>query len=320
VTVVAVTGAAGWIGSRVADALEQRDVLVRRVDLRPGPGITHGDVTSRAGWEQILDGVDTVVHLAAVVGELGEPRDYWRVNVGGTRNVAEAAAAVGVARFVHISSVVVYGPRFPDGLDETAPVRASGAPYTDSKIVSEHTALDVGASSGLDVTIVRPGDVYGPGSEQWTIRQIDLLRRRMLALPDGGRGIITPIFIDDVVSGIVAAGTHPEAGGEILNIMGSQGVTYRDFVEFYAETLGAYVPSVPTGAAEWIGTFLHAAYRTAGRRPPVAPESVEYVTHRGAPSIAKAERLLGWRPIVALEEGMTRTIAWCRDEGLLPCR
>lgn len=319
-TVVAITGAAGWIGSRVADALEQRDALVRRVDLRPAPDIIHGDVTDRAGWEQILDGADTVVHLAAVVGELGEPRDYWRVNVDGTRNVAEAAAEAGVSRFVHISSVVVYGQRFPGGLDEAAPVRASGAPYTDSKIVSEHTALDVGASRGLDVTIVRPGDVYGPGSEQWTIRQIDLLRRRILALPDGGRGIITPIFIDDIVSGILAAATEPAASGEIFNIMGARGVTYRDFVGYYAEALGTTPRSVPSWAATWIGTFVHAAYRAAGLRPPVAPESVEYVTHQGAPSIAKAERLLGWSPTVPFDEGMDRTLSWCRKEGLLPPR
>jgi 2-alkyl-3-oxoalkanoate reductase len=313
-----VTGAAGFIGARVSDALAARGALVRRVDIRPGPGIVRADVTRRDGWSDVLDGADLVVHCAAIVGDLGPDAYHREVNVGGTRTVLEAAAEAGVDRVVHLSSHVVYGPQFGDGVDERSPVRRSGVAYTDTKIASEHVALRLGASGRLRVTIVRPGDVYGPESVQWVVRPIELLRRRMLVLPDGGRGILCPTYVDDVVAGVVAAATEPAASGEILNLTASRGVPARDFFRPFADALGVGLPAVPAPVARGIARAVHAGTEVLGRPPLVTAGAVEYVTHRGVPSNAKAAAVLGWRPEVALGEGMERTLAWARDRGLLP--
>lgn len=316
-SVAVVTGIQGFIGSRLADALRGRGWEVRGVDLAPGPDTTVGDITARGAWESALDGADLVVHTAAVVEEAGDRRRFERVNVGGTRNVLEAAADAGVDRAVHLSSIVVFGDDFPDGVDETAPVRMTGAPYTDTKVAAEHQALAVAANRRLPVTVVRPGDVYGPGSRPWTIRPLEMMRARVMPLPDGGRGILSPIHVDDLVDGVLAAATHPDAGGEIITITGGVGVTVRDFFTRYAEVTGTRFVSVPSGPLRAGMTAVAAGLGRMGIDVPLAPESVEYLTHPGTYSIAKAERLLGWRPSIDLDEGMRRTLAWAREAGLL---
>lgn len=316
-SVAVVTGIQGFIGSRLADALRGRGWEVRGVDLAPGRDTTVGDITHRGAWESALDGADLVVHTAAVVEEAGDRTLFERVNVVGTRHVLEAAADAGVDRAVHLSSIVVFGDDFPDGVDETAPVRMTGAPYTDTKVAAEHQALAVAATGRLSVTVVRPGDVYGPGSRPWTIRPLEMMRAPVVPLPDGGRGILSPIHVDDLVGGVLAAATHPDAGGEIVTITGGVGVTVRDFFARYAEVTGTRFVSVPSGPLRAGMTAVRAGLGRMGIEVPLAPESVEYLTHPGTYSIAKAGRLLGWRPSIDLDEGMRRTLAWARETGLV---
>ncbi len=313
-----VTGIQGFIGARIARSLRDRGWDVRGVDIVPGDDTTTtGDITRRGGWEEALAGADLVVHAAAVVEESGERGVFERVNVQGTRNVMEAAADAGVARAVHLSSIVVFGADFPDDVDETAPVRMTGAPYTDTKVAAEHQALAVGATGRVPVTVVRPGDVYGPGSRPWTIRPLEMMQGPVVPLPDGGRGIISPIYVDDLVEGVLAAATHPDAAGEIITLTGGVGVTVRRFFGYYAEATGTRLVGVPAGPLRAGIAALRVAAAPVGVDLPIAHESIEYLTHPGTYSIAKAERLLGWRPSVDLEEGMRRTLSWARDEDLL---
>lgn len=312
-----VTGNHGFIGSRVMRALREAGWQVRGIDLVDGPDTTVGDISARGAWEAAMEGADLVVHTAAVVEEAGDRDLFEQVNVTGTRNVLEAAADARVTRVVHLSSIVVFGDRFPDGVDETAPVRMTGAPYTDTKVAAEHRALAVAASRDLEVVIVRPGDVYGPGSRPWTIRPLELMRARAVPLPGYGRGILSPLYVDDLVDALLTAATHPEAAGEIVTVTGGVGVPVRDFFGRYAAETGTRlvpVPAAPTRVAmATIDRLLHAL----GVDAPIAPESVEYLTHPGTYSIAKARRLLGWHPEVDLDQGMRRTLAWARAQGLL---
>ncbi len=317
-SVAVVTGALGFIGSRLVERLRGDGWQVRGVDLRADEGVVAGDISAPGGWMETFDGAEVVFHTAAIVGELGGRGDYWRVNVAGTRNVCDAAVAAAVGRVVHVSSWVVYGDAFEGPVDETSTVRPTGSPYTDTKIAAEHQVLRLIASSHLDATIVRFGDVYGPGSQQWTIRQIDLLRRRLLSLPAGGQGTLMPTYVDDAVDGLVAAGTHPEAAGEIVNVTGGRPVTYAAFIRPYAEALGMRPLSLPTPLVRVTALGVELGSRALGLDPLVSRHAVEYVTSPAGCSTAKAARLLGWTPGVDLDEGMRRTLAWARSEGLLP--
>lgn len=314
-----VTGAAGFIGSRFVSQLHERGWDVTGVDVRPQPGILVGDITCGGPWTEELAGADLVVHTAAIVDENASRDAHWRVTVHGTRNVLEHAAAAGVDRFLHLSSKVVLGPDFPPGADEHAPVHPTGSPYTDAKIASEHLVLQFAAEGRVPATVVRPGDVYGPGGSQWTVRPVTMLRRRQLVLPESGRGILAPVFVDDLVDGALAAAAHPDAVGHVFFITGPHPVTAAEFFDHYGRMLGRRVPkpAIPRGVARTLGAVTGRLGRLPGIDLSMSEHTIEYVTHPGAYSLEKARRILGWTPSIGLEEGMARTRAWLEAEGYL---
>lgn len=318
--IAVVTGASGFLGRAFVQELEQRGYEVRGVDVRPGPKVTAGDISRSGRWIAVLDGADLVVHTAAIVAETGDLRAFWRVNVEGTRVVLDAAAEAGVGRVLHLSSIVVHGSQFADGVDETGPVRMTGNPYTDTKVAAEHQALMVAAAGRVPVTIVRPGDIYGPHSVPWTVRPVELMKSGMFVLVDGGKGVLSPVYVDDVVAGGIAAAEHPDAVGEVFHLAGARGVPTKEFFGHYAAWLGVGLRSLPRSAATALVAPLELIARGLGRTSPVSPRAFEYVTHPGAYSIEKARRVLGWQPQVDLEDGMARTREWLEEVGLIPPR
>src|SRR5204863_2435929 len=166
-------------------------------------------------WQQHAQGSDLVVNTAAVVGFGGELDEVWRVNVLGTRRMIDAAARGNAERFVQFSSVTTFGFDYPDGVDETYPVRPTGNPYPDSKIASEQVTLQAHVAGDVKATIVRPGDVYGPGSRGWTVLPVKMIKSGQMILPAGGHGEIGPVYVDNLVDGVTLAAESPDAVGEI---------------------------------------------------------------------------------------------------------
>ncbi len=109
----------------------------------------------------------------------------------------DAAAKAGAERFVHLSSVVAFGFDYPEGVDEGHPLRTNGAPYVDTKVASEQVVLQAHAAGEVDCTIIRPGDVYGPGSYFWTVTPVREIAAHRAILPAMGRGEVSPVFVDD---------------------------------------------------------------------------------------------------------------------------
>ncbi len=133
--------------------------------------------------ENWMQGCDTVVHTAAIVRESG-PLDLFRqINVEGTVDAAHAARAVGVSTFIHLSSVMVYGFDYPENVAEDGPRKGQGNPYCQTKIESEDALLPLNDPPRFKAIVVRPGDVYGPGSVPWVKRPIELMQKGMFALP-----------------------------------------------------------------------------------------------------------------------------------------
>jgi nucleoside-diphosphate-sugar epimerase len=306
---VAVTGGAGFIGGAVVDALVARGDDVLALDLvpveRPGVQSVVADVAADGPWVEAFVGCDLVVHTAAIVTEAGDRDHFEAVNVGGTRRVCDAAADADVDRVVHLSSIVVYGDRFPRGSlrSEDDPTVPTGGPYTDTKIAAEHAALAAASDRRLDLTIVRPGDVYGPGSIPWVRRPLELLRRGLFVLVDGGVWPLSPVHVDDVAAGILAALATDAARGRAYNLAGPP-VRARDFFAHHAAHVGRPLVSLPRPAARAATRAIATAARLAGRVPPIAPEAIEYVTHPGGYATGRAARELGWQPQVPLAEGL----------------
>src|SRR5215218_4056274 len=198
---VAVTGAGGFIGNAICRALGTEGADVTGLELNratarlvreAGAAFERCDVTDPVALERALEGAELVVHTAAHVREWGEMEDFVRVNVGGTRNVLDAAERAGAERVLHLSSVVVYGYDDPTEQDEDAFHRTYGIPYIDTKSASDALARRRGA------VVIRPGDVYGPGSVPWVLRPLEMAKSGRLAVPGSGDGVMLPLYIHDL--------------------------------------------------------------------------------------------------------------------------
>jgi nucleoside-diphosphate-sugar epimerase len=316
-----ITGAAGFIGRALTERLRAEGVEVTGVDVRAdaGAGIVTGDVTEPGGWQSAFEGADTVIHTAAAVTNTAGKDFGWRVNVLGTRRAIDAAVAAGAKRFVHLSSVRAFGDvEFPDQVTEEHPVRPTDSVYVNTKIASEQVALQAHAEGLIEVTVVRPGDVYGPGSRPWTILILEAINRRQFLLPAMGKGIFSPVYVDNLVDGILLAARKREGAGQVFTISDGIGVTCKEFFGHYFRMLGRPGPRcVPTAAAIALVAAPEAAARISGNPTEVNRESMRYFTRTGTYSIEKARRVLGYEPAVDLAEGMGRTEAWLREQDML---
>jgi nucleoside-diphosphate-sugar epimerase len=293
---------------------------VRGVDVTADPerGVVAGDVREPGDWERHAEGCDLVLHLAAILGFGGRHEDFWRVNVVGTRNALDAAIRGGARRFVQTSSIVVFGNDFTGRVDESYPVRPTGSPYTDTKIAGEQLVLQAHAAGEIPCTVIRPGDVYGPGSRPWVILPLEAIRRRQLLLPARGHGTVSPVYVDDLVEGYIRAAREPAAAGQVLTVTGSDSVETGEFFQHHCEWLGARAPvGVPTPVAVGLSAVADALFRLRGQANEANPGAVRYLARRGSISIDKARSLIGYEPAVGLEEGMRRSRDWAEAAGLL---
>jgi nucleoside-diphosphate-sugar epimerase len=318
---VFVTGASGFIGRALAQRYRGYGAEVAGVDFAADPewNVVAGDVQALDRWRGHLDGADLVIHAAAVVSMVAPMRDAWKVNCLGTRRLLTACREVGVKRFVHLSSVAAFGFEFPDGVAEDWPLITNGNSYTDTKITGEHLVLAAHAGGEIDCTIIRPGDVYGPGSRAWIVVPIEMMKTRQFRLPAGGRGVFSPVYIDDLVDGVVLAAGRPEGAGQIFTLAAGTGVTCAEFFGHHWRWLGksGQIPTLPSGADVVIAEFIGRLMRMAGRASEMGRGTIGLMSRPGTYSIEKARRLLGYDPQVTLADGMKRSEAWVRQKGLV---
>ena len=315
-----VTGAGGFIGRALVRRLRELGSEVSGVDLAPSgdPQVVVGDVSRPGDWQREAEGCDLVIHTAAIVGFYTDPRGFWEANVVATRRAIDAAIAGGASRFVHLSSIVVHGFDFEGEVDERSPVRPNGVPYVDTKVASERVVLAAHAEGEIETTIVRPGDVYGPESRAWTVEAVRLLKARQMMLPAGGRGRHSPVFVGDLVEGILAAATNPGGPGQTFILTGPEHPTFGEFVGHYCRMLGIDAPRTAPGAVlRAAARVVDRVERLRGSRNEVTPAAIDYFMRRGTYSIRRAREVLGYAPEHDLASGMEVTERWLREQRLL---
>ena len=317
----AITGAAGFIGRAVAERLVGEGVEVVGLDVNPngeelvtsvgGQWVQASTVEAEA-MREAFQGATGVVHTAAIVSDFGRMEDFVDVNVRGTRNVLDAAEAHGINSVVHLSSVASWGYDFTRSpRDESFP-RRQGVPYVDTKAASDEMAIRRGAA------VVRPGDVYGPRSTPWTIRPVEALKEKAFFLPSGGQGLMTPVFVDDLVDLILLALRNPSARGRAVTGFAGAPVTTSEFFDYYAHLLGmAKTPTLPTPVAAAGVLGMIGLSKLRRREPELSLNALTFINRKETYETDLAHSLLGWQPKVSLDEGMAITAEWLREAGLL---
>ena len=317
---VFVTGALGFIGRALVERYRADGAEVRGMDrmAEAAFGVVAGDVTDPGKWQDTIRGCEVVIHTAAIVSNVAAGDAIWKVNVLGTRRVLDAAIAAGARRFIHLSSVAAYGFDFPDGVDESYPLRPNGDSYVDTKVAAEQLVLQAHAAGELACSIVRPADVYGPGSRPWTVLPVEMIRSGQFALPENGRGIFSPVYVDNLIEGIQSVARLETAAGQVFNLGDGVGVETRTFFGHYSRMLGkGPIRSVPTAIAIPLADLAGGALRLLGHESEISGASMRMLARRATYSIDKARRLLGYEPKIDLDEGMRRSERWLTDRGLL---
>ena len=317
---VFVTGALGFVGQAILNRYHELGVEARGLDLSAAPedGVVAGDVSQPDEWQDHVEGCDLVIHTAAIVTNNVTRPEAWRVNVLGTRRVLDAAIRAGARRFVHISSQASMRFIQEDQADESAPVMPTGNPYVDTKIASEQVVLAAHAAGEIDCTIIRPADVYGPGSRPWTVVPVQMIKKGLALLPANGKGIFRAIYIDDLVDGVMLAAEKVAARGHIFILGGEKTVLCEQFFGHYYRMLGKGSPRVvSTPVAIVIAEIGRVIFRLLGKQTELGRGMMEMLSKTTTVSNAKARQVLGWQPTISLEEGMHRTEIWLREQKML---
>ena len=331
-----VTGGTGLLGSHIAEQLVARGTPVRAL-VRPssetgflqslGVELVRGDLADAKSCEAAVDGVRVVYHAAAKVGDWGSWEEFRVACLEGTENLARASKASGVDRFLHISSTSAYGhpPRTGKPIAEDHPLGVGlwwcWDDYTRSKVESERILWRLVDELGLPLTVVRPSWLYGERDRTTTGRMIARLRGAGIPIIGRGDNPLSAVYAGTVAEAAIRAAEDPGSIGEAYNITDQGPITQREFVELFAEAVGA-------GRARWYrrlphfyplifaGAFGIEAYARSlrwNRAPIITRYATWLMARRIWYSTSKARERLGWEPEIGYPESIGRTVAWFFD-------
>lgn len=306
---ILITGGGGFIGSHLCERLAPHNRIVvydnghrnaiRYTQLLDMPNVTlvKGDVLDAAELQRATDGCQIVVHLAAIAGidtVIKKPIVTMNVNLMGTKNVLDAAIAIGgVTRFIDFSTSEVYGPYVyradENGLTTQGPVGEMRWAYAVSKLAAEHLTHCYCEEYGMPVVTIRPFNIYGPRQVgEGAIHRfiVAAMQRSPLTIYGDGNQIRAWCYIDDFIDGVLLTLEKEEAVGQVFNI------------------------GDPKQTTSILGLAEHIVRLTGNHTHIQFGEATMPDVQVRVPSIHKARQRLGYEPVVGLEEGLSRTIAW----------
>ncbi|MEZ5105665.1 MAG: NAD-dependent epimerase/dehydratase family protein [Draconibacterium sp.] len=320
-----VTGATGFIGNRLIEILVDKghdvNILVRNRNFsnrNPKIKVFQGDLFDAAVLTKAIEGCDVVFHMAAYANLWSKDKTLaFRTNVTGTENVLKAALKNKVSKVVFTSSAGTLAPSETlEKVDETFPVpKEYFTEYETTKRQAEELCIEY-VRKGLNVVIVNPSRVYGPGhlnkSNSVTILIKKYVEGKWRIIPGGGGQIGNYVFVDDVVSGHILAFEKGKPGEKY--ILGGDNVSYTELFRFLAEVTGKKYKMfhLPMSLMMGVGKVEFFLAENFGKKPLITPPWVKRYQQNRLLSIQKAQRELEYSPI-SLKEGIEKTISWLKE-------
>jgi nucleoside-diphosphate-sugar epimerase len=319
---ILVTGATGTIGPGVIHVLHQAGYQIRSFSVdTPASGIFPqnvevliGDVTDQAAVQAAVQGVDAVVHMAALLHIVNPPPElnekYERVNVGGTATVVEAAIKAGVRRVVLFSTIAVYGASEGHVLNEMSPTNPETL-YAQTKLAAEQFVLNARNTSGQPLgTVLRVGAIYGlriKGNYEQLIRA--LARHRFIPIGNG-LNRRTLVYNNDIGRAAILAISHPAAAGRIFNVTDGRFHTVNEIIKSICSALGRKPPrfSLPIGPIRGVVGLIEKCAKVIGIKIPITRETVNKYLEDIAVDGSLIQKELGFVPQYDLKSGWEETI------------
>ncbi len=317
-----VTGASGFTGSHLARHLVRSGRQVRALVRTPeraaeltaaGIELAVGDIRDPEALRRATAGVDVVYNIAALYRQAGLAKDAYRqVNAVAAGAIVEAAAASGVKRVVHCSTVGVHGDVEHPPANEDAPLKP-GDVYQETKLEGERLARAAGRRTGIPVTIVRPTGIYGPGDRR-LLKLFGGVARGRFPMLGNGKIYYHLTYIDDLVEGFRLCGEHPAAADRTYILAGGEVTTLNELVALIASVAGTKPPRVhlPVWPVWIAGAACELLCAPFGIEPPLYRRRVDFYTKSRAFDIARARQEIGYAPRVGLKEGIATTLDWYR--------
>ncbi len=324
--VVTVTGASGFIGGHVVTALLRHGYAVRAMYRRAFPpqhlinlqgthcSLHRIDLTGDKALEEsipLLQSSYALIHAAAQTGDWGKLHAFLTNNYNTTVTLLEAAQITCCNIFVHVGTIAVHGFGNHEDSTEEGPYYPLRNPYQISKQKAEKAVIAAG-SENFRTTVIRPGNVYGPGDTTTSFPLFDAIERGLMGYLGSGKTLTCPVYIDDLVEAIIKAMEKKESGGEIFNISGPDKVTWEEYLSECANLLGKPAPKIHLApfVAKTAAAVLQTTFRLfrVSKAPPITFYRVHQLINNYHFSSQKAQSILGYYPTTDYKTGLTVTV------------
>lgn len=328
-SLVLVTGATGAVGPRVVEELCHSGCRIRTLSLDPLPKglwpdsveVHIGDVTKTYDVQAAMEGIESVIHLAALLHIVNPPPSlcgmYERVNVGGTTTVVKAAVEAGAKRVVFFSTIAVYGDSAGQILTEDSPPHPETF-YAQTKHTAEQIVLNARRSDGQPLgTVLRIGAIYGARIKGNYRKLLQALAKgRFIPLGDGTNRR-TLVYDKDVAKAAVLALSHPLASGQVYNLSDGHFHTMKEIIKTLCRALGRQVPrfALSSGAVHLAAGILEDGAKILGFKSPIVRAMVDKYTEDIAVDSRRIQTELGFVPQYDLDHGWRETVEHMRCMG-----
>jgi len=325
---VLVTGANGFIGSNLCRRLltegyEVSALIRRSSDLQFVEGLPlqryYGDITLPETLKPAMAGVRKVFHVAGLAADWGPYSLFEKINFHGTQNVANTAAKAGVKRFVYVSTVAFHGFG-KQKVKEDDPPAKNLIPYARTKFLAEQWLWNFTKKNSMEITAVRPGNVFGINDRTFLFKYIDILLQGKFAEINHGKSKTCPVYVENLVDIMLLVATERKAVGNAYLATDGLDICWHQFNEMLAKQLDVPLPktSLPYGLAMAAAKSYYAAHRLLGLRS--EPFLTPYRINNGGKdyhfSIQKLKDHFGYTPKVGLEDGLKRAVESYRAHAL----
>jgi nucleoside-diphosphate-sugar epimerase len=327
---ILITGGTGFIGSRLAlDRLEKGDFVRvlgqvntdaeaenRRLIESKGARVVLGSVTEREKLAEAAKDIDTVFHLAAAQHEANVPdQRFWDVNVTGTKNLLAASVQAGVKRFVHGSTIGVYGSAQKGLLDEASSLKPENI-YGVTKLEAEKAVRFM--EGKIPWVIIRISETYGPGDRR-LLKLFKAIKKKAFFMIGKGENWHHPIYIDDLVMGMSLAAASEDAVSRVFVLAGKEPLTTRQMVQEISAALGTSVTrfSVPLGPFVILAAAMETLLRPVGIQPPLHRRRLDFFRKSFLFSPDESSRRLGFVPQTSFRQGVEKTLQWYSEIGAI---
>ena len=325
---ILVTGAGGFIGYNLCKYLADKGHRVIGVDLHYPEQLSKehrarfqpqvGDFRDSERMKEWLSGVDVIFHLASLHLQISaDQENYWNINVHSLRPLLDLSIQSGARRFIHVSSVGVYGnlKQLPANEETTCKPQSI---YGVTKLAGEAEVRKFSKETGFPVVIIRPAWVYGPYCPR-TLKIYKALRKGRFVMIGNGKNLRHPLYISDMVEAFQLVMEDNAAVGESFIIAGKEAITTNQLVENFSKVMEFSPPNIRI--PHWFGTAMawgiEWVFGLVRIEPPMSRRTLEFFDTNNAFDITKARKLLGFEPKFSFEDGLQDCLEWLeRKSGL----